>query len=154
MATVGQICKREVVVATRETTAAAAAKLMRDHHVGTLVVAAPRDGANHAVGIVTDRDLVIEIMAVDLDPNDITVGEIMVKGLVIARENEDIQDVLERMRYKGVRRLPVLSERGHLLGIVASDDLLKALASNVAALADLTRREQYREAAQRKPVSL
>ena len=68
MAMVGEICNREVVVTTRDATVADAAKLMRDHHVGTLVVAAPSDAAQRPVGIVTDRDLVVEIMAMDYRP--------------------------------------------------------------------------------------
>lgn len=82
---------------TRDATVADAAKLMRDHHVGILVVADPNDAAQRPVGIVTDRDLVVEIMAMDIDPHDVTVGEIMAPSLVIARENEDIREALERM---------------------------------------------------------
>jgi CBS domain-containing protein len=154
MSTVGEICNREVVVTTRDTTAADAARLMRDHHVGSLVIAEPRDGAQHPVGIVTDRDLVVEIMAMDIDPRDIKVEEVMGRSLVIARENDGIRETLEVMRYKGVRRLPVLSTRGGLLGIVAADDLMKILAEDITALATITTRERWREAAQRKAVSL
>jgi len=154
MATVGEICNREVVVTTRDTTVADAARLMRDHHVGSLIVAEPRDGAQYPVGIVTDRDLVVEIMAMDLDPRDVNVGEVMGRGLVIARESDGIRETLEVMRFKGVRRLPVLSSRGNLLGIVAADDLMKVLAEDITALATITTRERWREAAQRKPVSV
>ena len=125
---------------------------MRDHHVGTLVVVDPNDADQHPVGIVTDRDMVVEIMAMDIDPHDVTVGEIMAPSLVIAHENEDIREALERMRHKGIRRLPIMSARGHLVGIVATDDLLKVLAADMAALATIAMREQSREAAQRKPV--
>jgi len=154
MATVGEICNREVVVTTRDTTVADAARLMRDHHVGSLIVAEPRDGAQYPVGIVTDRDLVVEIMAMDLDPRDVNVGEVMGRGLVIARESDGIRETLEVMRFKGVRRLPVLSSRGNLLGIVAADDLMKVLAEDITALATITTRERWREVAQRKPVSV
>lgn len=154
MATVGQICTREVVVTTSDATVTRAAQLMRDHHVGTLVVTEPGGGDARPVGIVTDRDLVVEIMALDLDPSDVTVGEIMTPELVTARENEDSKDVLERMRYKGVRRIPVLSAHGRLLGILASDDLLSTLADELATLADVAARERFREAAQRKPLSV
>jgi len=154
MATVGEICNREVVVTTRDTTVADAARLMRDHHVGSLIVAEPRDGAQYPVGIVTDRDLVVEIMAMDLDPRDVNVGEVMGQGLVIARESDGIRETLEVMRFKGVRRLPVLSSRGNLLGIVAADDLMKVLAEDITALATITTRERWREVAQRKPVSV
>lgn len=154
MATIGQMCNREVVVTTRDTTTADAARLMRDHHVGSLVIIEPRDGARHPVGIITDRDLVVEIMAMDLDPRDVKVGEIMRPGLVIARENDGIRETLEVMRFKGVRRLPVLSIRGNLLGIVASDDLVKVLAEDIASIATIPSREVAREAADRKSISV
>jgi CBS domain-containing protein len=154
MATVGEICNREVVVTTRDTTVADAARLMRDHHVGTVIVAEPRDGAQHPVGIITDRDLVVEIMAMDLDPRDVRVEEVMGRELVTAHENDSIQKTLDVMSYKGVRRIPVLNTRGNLLGIVAADDLMKAIAEDITALATITTRERWREAAQRKPVSL
>lgn len=154
MATIGEICNREVVVTRRDTTVADAAKLMRDDHVGSLVVAEPNDGAKRPIGIITDRDLVVEIMAMDLDPHDVSVGEVMGPVLVTAKENDGIRETLELMRYKGVRRVPVMSMRGHLLGIVASDDLIKVLADDMAALASIATREQSREAAQRKPVAV
>ncbi|MGZ3577374.1 MAG: CBS domain-containing protein [Vulcanimicrobiaceae bacterium] len=154
MATIGQMCNREVVVTTRDTTIADAARLMRDHHVGSLVVIEPRDGARHPVGIITDRDLVVEIMAMDLDPRDVTVGEVMRQGLVIARENDGIRETLEVMRFKGVRRLPVLSMRGNLLGIIASDDLVKVLAEDIASVATIPTRELAREAADRRSISV
>jgi CBS domain-containing protein len=154
MTTLGQICRRDVVVTTRDTTVADAARLMRDRHVGTLVVAEKREGSERPVGIITDRDMVVEVMAVDLNPSDITVGEVIGASLVTASENEDIRGALERMRYKGVRRLPVTNHRGHLVGIVASDDLLSALAEDVSTLAAIAPREQSREAAERRPVVL
>ncbi len=154
MATIGEICNREVVVATRETTTADAAKLMRDHHVGTLVVIEREDGAQKPVGIITDRDLVVEIMAMDLDPHTLTVGEVMGAGLITARESDGVRETLELMRHSGMRRVPIMSARGHLLGIVASDDLLQGLADDMAALASVASRERAREAAQRRPVAV
>jgi CBS domain-containing protein len=154
MATVGEICNREVIVTSRDTTVADAARIMRDHHVGALVVAEPRNGGLHPLGIVTDRDIVIEIVAMDIDPRDVKVEEVMGRSLVIARENDGIRETVEVMRYRGVRRLPVLSMRGNLLGIVAADDLMRILAEDITALATLTTRERLREAAQRKAVSI
>ena len=153
MATIGEICNREVVVATRETTTADAAKLMRDHHVGTLVVIEREHGAQKPVGIITDRDLVVEIIAMDLDPHTLTVGEVMGPGLVTARESDGVRETLELMRHSGMKRVPIRSARGHLLGIVACDDLIQGLADDMAALASIASRERAREAAQRRPVA-
>jgi CBS domain-containing protein len=154
MATVGELCNREVVVTSRDTSVADVARLMRDHHVGTVIIVEPRDGAQYPVGIITDRDIVVEVIAMDLAPRDLRAEEVMGRSLVIARENDGIRETLEVMRYRGVRRLAVLSTRGNLLGIIASDDLMKILAEDITALATITTRERWREAALRKPVSV
>jgi len=84
---IGQICKREVTYAARDTTVQAASKLMRHYHVGTVVVVDDMAGRRVPIGIVTDRDIVVEVNAVDLNPNVITVGDIMAPELVTVRED-------------------------------------------------------------------
>jgi CBS domain-containing protein len=125
MATVGEICSGEAIASPCDTTVARAASLMRDHNVGSLIVAESRDGTLHPVGIVTDRDIVVEIVAMHIDSRDVKVEEVMGSSLVVARENVGIRETLEVLRHKGVRRLPVLSMRGNLLGIVAANDLMR-----------------------------
>ena len=149
--TIGEICTRETVIATRETTVAAAAQLMRQHHVGTLVVVDQVNGGKRVpVGIVTDRDAVVEVMATGLDPNAITVGDIMEQELVTARENEGVLETMQIMRYKGVRRLPIVGKAGELIGIVSIDDLLEVLAEEFSELAKIFAREQARETTTRR----
>ena len=148
--TIGEICTRNTVVTTRDTTMAAAAELMREHHVGTLVVVdAVNGGRRVPVGIVTDRDAVVEVMATGLDPSAITVGDIMAPDLVTARENEGVLETMQIMRYKGVRRLPSVGKAGELIGIVSIDDLLEVLAEEISELAKVISREQARETATR-----
>jgi CBS domain-containing protein len=149
--TIGEICTRETVITTRETTVAAAARLMRQHHVGTLVVVDQVNGGKHVpVGIVTDRDAVVEVMATGLDPNAITVGDIMDQELVTARESEGVLETMQIMRYKGVRRLPIVGKAGELIGIVSIDDLLEVLAEEFSELAKIFAREQTRETTTRR----
>ncbi len=148
---IGEICSREVVFATRDMTVAAAAKLMRHHHVGSLVVVDQLNGGKRLpVGIVTDRDVVVELTAMDLDPAVITVGDIMGEPLVTARESEGLLEAMEIMRYKGVRRLPIVGADGQLVGIVTIDDLLEVLAEQLTELAKVVAREQARESAARR----
>jgi CBS domain-containing protein len=102
------------------------------------------------VGIVTDRDAVVEVMATGLDPNTITVGDIMVQDLVTARESEGVLETMQIMRYKGVRRLPIVGKSGELIGIVSIDDLLEVLAEELSELAKIIAREQARETTTRR----
>ena len=150
MTTSGQICSREVIFTTRDTTVQAAAKLMRQHHVGTVVVVDDANGRRVPVGIVTDRDIVIEVCAVDLNPNVITVGDIMAPELLTVREGEGLLQTVEIMRYKGVRRLPVVDRDGNLTGIVSIDDLLEALTEQMTEMTRILGREREHEAQNRR----
>ena len=143
--TIGTICNRDTVFTTRNSSIVDAAQLMRDHHVGDLVVVDEQAGRRVPVGIVTDRDLVIEILARQVEPGSVTIGDIMSGELVTARESDGLFDTLQHMRAKGVRRVPVVDAGGALAGIVAVDDFLDLLAEEISALARLVSREQARE---------
>ena len=151
MNTIGSICNRSVAFTTSETTVAAAAKLMRHGHVGSLVVVEQMNGGRRVPsGIVTDRDIIVEVIATGLDPAVITVGDIMSGDVVVGRETDTVLETLEAMRFKGVRRLPTVDRDGQLVGIVTVDDLLEALAEQLNELARIVAREQSREASSRK----
>ena len=151
MGKIGEICSREVVVSLRETPVLEAAQLMRQHHVGTIVVCEPVDGDGRIpVGIVTDRDIVLEVVAPELHAETITVGDIMDTNVITISEKEDVEQALELMRSKGVRRLPVVGAEGRLVGIVAIDDLVEVLAEALTDVAKVVAREQSREAASRR----
>lgn len=146
---VSEICNRDVIVVQRNDTILEAAKLMRQHHVGDVVVVEDRNGMRVPVGIVTDRDLVVEIMAPELDHLVITVGDIMLPELVTVKESSGVFETIQYMRAKGVRRLPVVNEGGGLVGILTLDDLLELLAEELTALAKLVRHEQKKEVTSR-----
>jgi CBS domain-containing protein len=143
--TIGNICNREVVYTTRDTTVQAASKLMREYHVGTVVIVDDFAGKHLPVGIVTDRDIVVEVSAVDLDPKVITVGDIMTSALITGPESQGIPETMEMMRSKGVRRLPVVDREGLLVGIVSVDDMLKVLAEELTDLTGIVSKEQAQE---------
>jgi len=147
---VSEICNREVVIVQRHNTVLEAARLMREFHVGDVVVVEERGGVKIPVGIITDRDLVVEIMAPAVDQNMVTLGDIMVPGLATIMETAGVSETIEYMRAKGVRRVPVVDMRGGLVGILALDDLLELLAEELLALAKLVRHEQKKEAMSRR----
>jgi len=120
----GELCVRDVVVCRTDLSVIEAARLMRDHHVGSLVVYEDEDGPVRPVGVVTDRDLAIEVLASGGDPGDLRVVDVMTAELVTATEDEDVDAVLRRMRAFGVRRVPIVDDDGVLQGILTYDDLL------------------------------
>ena len=148
--TIGEICNREVVYVNRDVTVHAACKLMRHYHVGSLVVVDEVDGKRVPVGILTDRDVVVEIDAMDLDAKVITAGDIMSEELVTVPDRNDVLETIEIMRFKGVRRVPVVDAEGRLAGIVTVDDLLGILADELSDIARIVAREPSHEQQARK----
>jgi CBS domain-containing protein len=108
-----------------------------------------RDGRAMPVGILTDRDIVIEIISKEISVNEVTVGDIMTFALLKVTEDENIFDVAQRMRARGVRRVPVISRLGELIGIIAADDILELLSEELSLLARITTRETEQEKAKR-----
>jgi predicted transcriptional regulator len=147
---IGEICNREVVFVNRDTSVQAAAKLMRHYHVGSLVAADDVAGKRMPVGILTDRDIVMEVDAMELDPKVITVGDIMSSELITVPESQGVLETMEVMRFKGVRRLPVVGGDGQLVGIVTIDDLLEVLAEQLTDLTRIVSKEQTHEMQSRK----
>jgi CBS domain-containing protein len=147
--TIGEICNRDTVFTTRSSTIGEAARLMREQHVGDLVVVDERGSRRVPVGILTDRDLVVEILAKEIDMNSVTVGDVMSSELMTVGEGDGEYEAMQRMRAKGVRRVPVVDAGGSLVGIVSVDDFLDLLADELTALARLVSREQARERSRR-----
>lgn len=147
---VGEYCMREVVIAPRDMGIGDAARLMREQHVGTLVIAEGADEARRPVGIVTDRDLVLEVLAPGLDPTEVTIGDLPSRELAVARVDDDLMETLEQMRGLGVRRMPVVDGDGALIGILAADDLLGVVSELCQHLVKLVDREVALEVRQRR----
>lgn len=140
-----ELCELDVVCCRRELTIAAASRLMRERHVGDLVVVEDLDEEREAVGILTDRDIVVEIIARDKDPRMVTVGEVMSKPIVIASESEDTAQALQRMAAHGVRRVPVVDDQSRVIGIVTLDDLLREHTEQANRLLEAVTKQQTRE---------
>jgi len=139
------ICTLDVASCSRQTTIAEAARLMRHHHTGTLVVVDDPQGERTPAGVVTDRDIVVQALAEDLDPARTEVSRIMGTKVVMASVQESLADGIERMRLHGVRRLPIVDQEGGLAGIVTLDDLLALHAQQAATIAEIVSKEQVHE---------
>lgn len=142
---IGQIGIREVVCASPDMTVLDAARMMRERHVGDVVVVEHGKKGAVPIGIVTDRDIVVAIVAPGLEISQLSVRDIMSDELVTASEDQDVFEAVERMRRYGVRRLPILDRQGVLLGIIAVDDLLELMAMQLSDLARVVRQEQKQE---------
>lgn len=142
---VGEFCSREVVIIDKEETIEAAARLMRTHHVGAVVVVEEREGEKFPVGILTDRDIVVELVAARIALDAVSIGDVMSFELATTEEEDDLLDTIGQMQRKGVRRIPVVDTRGALVGILAIDDLLEVVSEQLSGLVKVIAREQERE---------
>lgn len=141
---ISELAIENPVTVSSDATIVMAAMLMREQHVGDLIVVDPKDRSK-AIGIVTDRDFVVGILAVGLDPRVLTVGDVMCQELFSVEENDDADHALSRMRKQGVRRAPVFDSGGRLRGIFTLDDYLDHLARVTNTIRGLIRREQAHE---------
>lgn len=146
---IGEICTRNVVICTTGTSIVDAARLMRQHHVGDLVVVEEHNDKRVPTGVVTDRDIVVEILALNAPLENQTIDDIKSRELITAKESDDVLEVLEQMQRHGIRRMPVVDNYGALAGIVTLDDLLAILSEELGTMIKLISREQSREAKSR-----
>jgi CBS domain-containing protein len=123
---------------------------MRQYHVGDLVVVDGTSGRRVPVGIVTDRDIVISVVATGLDPKIFTLGDLLTREVVVGSADEGIFETIQKMRRYGVRRMPIVDAQGSLVGIVSVDDLIQLLAEEMTELSKLISREQARETLSRR----
>lgn len=142
---VGELCNRDVVFIENTASVLEAASLMRSYQVGDVVVVERRDGRNVPVGILTDRDIVIEVVAEEVDYHDVVIKDLMTFELVTATEDHDVLDAMDLMKSRGVRRLPVIDESGALAGILAMDDLIELMTEQLSGLVLLVSRARRSE---------
>jgi CBS domain-containing protein len=136
---VGQLCQRKVVTVEPGDELVTAARLMREKHVGFLIVVEPAEHEGHVVpvGVITDRDIVVATIALDVDPKTLRVDDVMTRKPTLALAEDSITDALCQMRRAGVRRLPVVGDYGHLVGVLSLDDILTKRAEELEAAADV-----------------
>ncbi len=146
----GAICTRIVSTVEVGTSIVAAARIMRESHVGCVVAIEDPARTSRVVGLLTDRDIAVSAVALDLDVRRLRVGDLMSRDVVTAREGDPLGLVLERMREAGVRRIPVLSDAGALVGLISFDDLQAALALQVRAMTEVLVVGRLNEAAQQQ----
>lgn len=142
MKSIGELSTPEVVTVTRDLSVQRAARVMREENVGSLIVVDEAGAGKKPVGIITDRDVVYELVALDLEADDVTVGDLMSLDLVVVEESEDFTATLRLMGEQGIRRVPVVNRDGGLVGIFAMDDALELLTGQLEDILLLIRRQR------------
>lgn len=149
MKTAGELCTRTVVTIGKDEPVREAARRMRDRHIGSLVVVESRDGRDRPIGILTDRDLTVTILADEwIDADRARVADAMSKEPVTVRAEESLFETFRLMRTYGVRRIPVVGDDGSLEGLLSFDDVLEQLADALSDMAMLIARGRQIEEAQ------
>ncbi|HUK03071.1 MAG TPA: CBS domain-containing protein [Steroidobacteraceae bacterium] len=138
---VGDICQKNAITVRESDELTSAAKLMREEHVGYLVVVEPdlADGLLHASGVITDRDIVVSVVAREADAKALRVGDVMTPQPHTLSERDSVETAMQEMRRIGVRRMPVVGGSGELIGVLSLDDVLDVVARELQNLAGSVR---------------
>lgn len=139
---VGEICNRDVVIIGKHASIYTAAQLMRDHRVSEVVVVESTKGINMPVGMITDRDIVVDLIAEERDLQTIVVGDAMHNNLLMSYDNDEVIATLKRMRHRAIRRIPVVSRDRGLIGMLSIDNVLDQLTEQLNDIDQIIIREQ------------
>jgi len=150
---VGEYCNRNVLIVGRGDSVIKAAKLMRQHHVGELLVVELRNGERSPIGILTDRDIVIDVIAEEANLDAISVEDIMSYKLITANENDDLMSTIKRMRNNGIRRIPVVNIAGGLIGVLSINDIMDVITEQLIDIDQIIENENINERENRPTIS-
>ena len=143
--TVRALCNHNVATIDRNAGVVDAAALMREEHVGDLIVVEERAGRRVPIGILTDRDIVVAVVAKRVAASSVTVGDAMSAELLTVHEDNGVEHALREMRRCGVRRAPVVDGSGSLVGVLSIDDVIDHLSVQLGHIANIIRVGQRTE---------
>lgn len=134
--------EQEIFTLPPDASAMEAAQRLADKNVGAIVVA-KKDGK--PLGIVTDRDIVLRVVAAGLDAREVAIDKVMSRDLVSVEEGRDPLDIAVLMSEKGIRRVPVVDGKGRVTSIVTFDDLIGIYGHGIACLSHAVARQRVRK---------
>jgi len=132
-----ECCQENVVTAVPDASIMDIIGLMEDRNVGSVVITEKKK----PVGIVTDRDIILRVIANEKDPSKIKVKDVMTKNPMVLTGDIGLFDALKQMEGKKFRRLPVVDTKGQLKGIITVDDLLRLFISELSSVASILERQ-------------
>ncbi|GFE79414.1 CBS domain-containing protein [Steroidobacter agaridevorans] len=142
---VSEHCCRGVISIADTADIVTAARVMRDQHVGLLAVYRQDDDSHRLTGVLTDRDIVMQVTAADRNPHTVRVQEVMTRQPILAYEHDELRDVLQVMRLAGIRRVPVVDASGAAVGIIALDDAIELITGLLCDISGSIRSERHHE---------
>lgn len=146
---IGEYCNQDVITMRGDESVKTVAELMRQYHVGDVVLIEKHNGQSIPKGIITDRDIVVEVVAKGVDANSLTAQDLITRPLLTVHEDDNLFDCLTLMRTKGVRRLPVINDNKALVGIITLDDITALLAGMLFNVVGIVDQQQQIETKQR-----
>lgn len=145
-----KICQKNVVIAMTGNSLEEAARLMRENHVGDLVVVEIQGKIRVPIGLLTDRDIVMATLALGAPPHPFTVGDVMSTNLITVDENESIDHAIELMKENGVKRIPIVGKGAELRGIISAEDIMFYLTHELAELSKVSKLQRKIEQQRRR----
>ncbi len=142
---VADVMTRNVTYVAEDTSLVDVARIMRKDHVGDVVVTRRSEPGSRPVGILTDRDIVIQVIAEEAELSTLTAGDAMSRELVTVSDSASLVEAVTQMGQHGIRRLPVTDTDGLLIGVLSLDDVLAQLGALLDNLADVVRFQQQIE---------
>jgi CBS domain-containing protein len=139
------LCQGQVVCIGPKATVLDAALLMKEKHVGDVLVVKTPDRPKNPIGILTDRDIVTKVVAKRLAPDEIKVEEVMLTDLHVACDSDGVLEATEKLENAAVRRLPVVDADGNVKGILSADDFYELLATEFGNLSRISSRQVSKE---------
>lgn len=139
---IDRICNNEVITATKDTSVFECAQLMREHHIGDVIITEETSEGRTPKGILTDRDIVVSLVAEGAtDLRETPAKEAMTETIIVAKQKDDVYEVLQNMEVNGIRRVPIVDDDNSVTGILSFDDLVGFFSDEFSRLADLLNRE-------------
>ncbi|MGZ9165662.1 MAG: CBS domain-containing protein [Anaerolineales bacterium] len=117
-----EVMTKDLIYASPQDTIVAVAQLMKNEDIGPVLIV-DNDDSKTLVGIVTDRDLVLKVIAEGHDPKTTRVEEVMSKELVTCRADDDVDVAMQAMAQFQLRRIPIVDNDDRLVGIISQADV-------------------------------
>jgi len=138
-----ELCQRHVVTIRRHEELSTAAWMMRERNVGCLVVVDPVESSGGwlPVGLISDREIVTNVIARDCDPRTVLIDDVMEPHPVTVRDRATLEDALQKMRAAKVRRVLVVDDAGRLAGLLSREDIFEHLTQRATFSSPTPRRE-------------